>query len=437
MPSTNINIDFSIYQKRRKSLIDMIDDGIVILPTAPIYYRNRDVEFAFRPDSDFYYLTHFPEPEAIIVLIKKTNEFILFCRENDPTKELWNGTRAGLKNACKIYGADKAHSFNEIHKILPKLMQNQSKVYCNLGRYPVFDKQLIDYLNDMRGQNSRDINIPTEFVDIGHILHELRLYKRADERKLMKKVAKVTSNAHIETMKACKPDMYEYELQAIMEYHFVKHGCRWPAYQSIVAGGKNACILHYTNNQDKLKGGDLVLIDAGAEYDCYAADITRTFPVSGKFTLAQKTVYNIVLDAQLAAIDAVKPGNHWNDPHIAATRVITQGLIDIGIIDSSLDEALDKQLYKDYFMHKTGHWLGMDVHDVGDYKVEEQWRLLEPGMMLTIEPGIYIRPNANIDRKWHNIGIRIEDDVMVTKSGHEVITNVPKTVKEIEDLMSS
>lgn len=432
-------MDKALYARRRRGVMELMEDGVAVIPTAPVALRNGDVHFPFRPGSDFYYLTHFPEPEAVAVLIpgRAHGEFILFCRERDPDKEKWDGRRAGLDGAVNLYGADDAFPIDDIDEILPGLLENRSKVFCNMGKYPEFDNRLIHWVNEVKEKIRAGISAPGEFVDLNHILHELRLVKRSEEIRLMKKAAKVSAAAHKRAMRACRPGLFEYQIEAELEYEFRLGGSHGPAYPSIVAGGANACILHYTENQDELKSGDLLLIDAGAEMDCYAADITRTFPVNGRYTAEQRAVYEVVLDAQLAAIEQVKPGNAWNDPHQAAVRVITEGLVRLGLLDGEVDTLIESEAYRRFYMHRTGHWLGMDVHDVGDYKVDEEWRHLEAGMVLTVEPGLYIDPAKDIDEKWHNIGIRIEDDVLVTKSGHEVLTSdVPKAPDEIEALMA-
>lgn len=432
----NTMLDLEILQRRRRGVMQLMGDGIAVMPTAPVVYRNRDITYKYRPDSDFYYLTHFPEPEGVAVLDAQNDKFILFCRENHPQKEQWDGSRYGLEGAVEFFGADEAYPFSEMDKRLPKLMQNQSKVFCNLGRYPVFDRQLIEYLREIRDQSRNGFTVPAEFVDIGPILHEMRLIKRVDEKRTLKKAGKITSQAHVEAIKACRPGLYEYELQALIEYQFAKNGCAAPSYPSIVAGGKNACILHYIENKALLKDGDLLLVDAGCEYDGYAADITRTYPVNGVFTPPQKDLYEIVLQSQFDALDQIKPGLPWNAFHDAAVKTIAQGLIDLKLLSGSLEEVLETASYKPFYMHRTGHWLGMDVHDVGDYKVEGVWRQLEAGMCLTIEPGIYIPTDPNIDSKWHGIGIRIEDDVIINKNGYDMITQVPKKVAEIEQMMA-
>ena len=435
MTASNI----SLFKKRRDELMQLMEDGIAIFPTAPEFIRNGDVHFIFRPDSDFYYLTHFPEPEAVAVLVpgQPNGKFILFCRQRDYDRETWNGVRRGLDGAVKIYGADDAFPIEDISDILPGMLENKNRIYCNMGRYRDFDNQLIEWLKASESVAKMHSDTGGKLVDIGHILHEMRLIKTKDEIKLMSHAAEISASAHCRAMQTCQPNMYEYQVESELEYIFRKEGARSTAYPSIIAGGGNACVLHYTDNNARLNDGELLLIDAGAEIDCYASDITRTFPINGHFTDDQLVLYKIVLSAQEAAIAQVHPGNTWNQPHEAAINIISQGLIDLGLLTGPLDQILEEQHYRKFYMHKTGHWLGMDVHDVGDYQIEGKWRPLEAGMTLTIEPGIYIPPDKTIEPRWHNIGIRIEDDILVTHNGHHILTNgVPKAPKEIEALMN-
>jgi len=429
------------HSNRRKRLMQMMGKGsIAILPTAPVTIRNRDVEHRYRPDSDFYYLTGFAEPEAVAVLIpkRKHGEYILFCRERDPAMETWVGPRAGLEGARKHFGADDAFPITDIAEILPGLLENRDKVFYTMGCNPTFDQQIIGWVNQIREKARSGVNTPNEFVALDHLLHDMRLFKSRHEITIMRKAAKIAANAHIRAMQACKPDMSENEIEAEILHYFRSNNCT-EAYPSIVGGGANGCILHYIDNCERLKDGDLLLIDAGAEKDYYASDITRTFPVNGKYSKEQKAIYNLVLQAQEAAIKQVKPGNHWNDPHNAAVKVLTRGLVKLGILKGDVRKLIKDGAYRQFYMHRTGHWIGMDVHDVGDYKVGEQWRVLEPGMTLTIEPGIYIPAGSKkVARKWWNIGIRIEDDVLVTNTGADVLTkDVPKKVSEIEAIMAT
>jgi Xaa-Pro aminopeptidase len=428
-------------QLRRKRLMDMIgSDSIAILPTSSVYIRNRDVEFPFRPDSDFFYLTAYPEPEAVAVLIpdRVEGEFILFCRESDMEMETWHGRRAGLKGALDIYGADDAFPIEDMDEILSGLIEGHERIFYNMGNDQNFDQRVLGWVKQIRGKSRTGVVAPDEFISLNHFLHDMRLYKSRHEIKLMRQAAKISSGAHKRVMKYCKPGMHEYQLEAELVHEFMRNGAHAAAYPSIVGSGANGCILHYTENRDEIGEGDLLLIDAGAEYQGYASDITRTFPASGKFSTAQRQAYDLVLTAQLAAIEKVKPGNHWNDPHDAAVRVLTEGMIELGILKGDLDELIKDHVYTKYFMHRTGHWIGMDVHDVGDYKLDGEWRMLEAGMVLTVEPGLYMPARTKgLPKKWWNIGIRIEDDVLVTKDGYEVLSKAaPKTVDEIEELMA-
>lgn len=429
------------YQRRRKQLMAMIGAGaIAILPTAPTRLRNRDVEFPFRPDSDFYYLSGYPEPGAVAVLIpdRQAGEFILFCRPRDRKMEIWDGRRAGLEGAVADYGADDAFPIGDMDDILPGLIENHARVFYNMGNAPEFDRRVLGWVNRLRGKAQNGVVAPAELIMLAPFLHDMRLYKSRHELKLMRRAAGISAGAHRRAMRACRPGMYEYQLEAELSHEFRRRGAAAPAYPSIVGSGENACILHYTDNRDRIKDGELVLIDAGAEYQGYASDITRTFPANGRFSPAQRQIYELVLAAQTAAIAAVKPGNHWNDPHDAAVRVLTEGLVALGILKGKPGAAIKNRAYDKYYMHRTGHWLGMDVHDVGDYKVDGAWRLLEAGMTLTVEPGLYFPAgDRGLAKKWWNIGVRIEDDVLVTQDGCEVLSgDAPKTVAGIEALMA-
>ena len=433
-----LNID--IYSKRRKDLMRSMESGVAVIPTSQVQSRNGDVEYQYRPDSDFYYLTGFSEPDAVAVLCpeRKAGEYILFCREKDPDKELWYGRRAGLTGAVEKYGADDAFPIEDLDDILPRLLEDQPKIYASLGRYSDFDSKVMQWMNEVKLRSRRGIHAPHEMVDLSYILHEQRLIKRKDELLIMQKAGKISAAGHVRAMQVCKPGMTEQQVQAEMEYIFRKNGSTYNAYPSIVAGGHNSCILHYIDNNSVLNDGDLLLIDAGAELDYYASDISRTFPVNGKFSAEQKALYEVVLAAQHAAFEMCKPGEHWNKPHEEAVKVITEGLIELGLLQGELTELIETHAYREFYMHRTGHWLGMDVHDVGDYQIEQQWRVLEPGMVFTVEPGIYIGKNPKVEKKWHDIGIRIEDDVVIRRSGHDVLTKgVPTAIDDIEHLMSS
>jgi Xaa-Pro aminopeptidase len=431
----------SEFTKRRQHLMEMMaKDSIAVIPSSAVKVRNKDVDYQFRQDSDFSYLSGFEEPDAVLVLVpgREHGASILFCRERNPEMEMWNGDILGPENALTTLKMDDAFPVGDIDDILPGLLEGRKKVFYSMGRDSRFDAQVMEWVNAIKSKVRSGAQPPGEFVSLDHYLHELRLYKSASEIKVMSKAAEISAQAHIRAMKYCRPGRFEYQLEAEIIHHFMQSGSRYPAYPSIVGGGKNACILHYVENKAELKEGDLVLIDAGCEIDNYASDITRTFPVNGKFSTEQKAVYDVVLNAQLAAIAEVKPGKHWNHPHEAALRVITEGLVELGLLKGDVDQLIADESYKVFFMHRTGHWLGMDVHDVGDYKVGDEWRVLEPGMVLTVEPGIYIsNDNKQVAKRWRGIGIRIEDDVVVTRQGCKVISaSVPKTTEEIEKLMS-
>ncbi|WP_349616441.1 Xaa-Pro aminopeptidase [Azotobacter salinestris] len=432
----------SEYARRRKALMAQMEpNSIAILPAAPVYIRNRDVEHVYRQDSDFQYLSGFPEPEAVIALIpgREHGEYVLFCRERDPERELWDGLRAGQEGAVRDYGADDAFPIADIDDILPGLIEGRSRVYYAIGSNESFDHRLMEWIKTIRSKARQGAQPPSEFVALDHLLHDMRLYKSAAEVAVMREAAAVSARAHVRAMQACRPGLHEYHLEAELEYEFRKSGARMPAYGSIVAGGRNACILHYRENDRPLRDGDLVLIDAGCELDCYASDITRTFPVNGAFSPEQKAIYELVLAANLEAFRHIAPGRRWNEAHEATVRVITAGLVELGLLAGDVDELIKQEAYKPFYMHRAGHWLGMDVHDVGDYKIDGQWRVLEPGMAMTVEPGIYIAAdNDKVDRRWRGIGVRIEDDVVVTEAGCESLTDgVPKGVAEIEALMAA
>ena len=432
----------SEFKKRRKALMQQIGEGnIALIASASSQTRNRDVEFPFRQDSDFYYLTGFNEADSLAVFIpgREQGEYILFCREFDEKKALWEGAHAGLEGATADYKADDSFPIDDMDEILPGMLENKHKVFYPMGRDSDLDHQLLEWISHIRKQSRNGVNAPGELVSLEHFLHEMRLFKSQSEIKLMRQAADVSCKAHRRAMQHCRSGMYEYQVEAEIIYEFMQGGLRYVAYPSIVATGSNACVLHYVENKDKLKKGDLLLIDAGAECDHYAADITRTFPVSGQFSEEQKQLYQLVLDAQLAAIEQVYPGNPWNKAHDVSVKILTEGLVVLGLLKGDVETLIADEKYKQFYMHRIGHWLGMDVHDVGDYKLEDEWRLLEPDMVLTIEPGLYIPKNCDtVEAKWRGIGIRIEDDVLVTKQGHEVLTKAaPKEINEIENLMQA
>lgn len=425
-------------ERRRRLMEQMAPDSIAILPSAPERTRNRDVLHPFRQDSDFQYLTGFGEPEAVLVLIpgRDHGESVLFCKERNPEKELWDGFLAGPEGAIERFGLDDAFPIADIDEILPGMIEGRSRLYYPLGKDHSFDTQVMEWVQTLRAKVRTGARPPGEFVALEHLLHDLRLYKSANEIKAMARAGEISAEAHCNAMKRARKGGYEYQLEAELIHTFMSHGARSTAYPSIVGSGANGCILHYIENSAPLKEGDLVLIDAGCESDGYAADITRTFPVNGRFTEAQRAVYDIVLEAQYAALARCEPGRHWNEPHEAALAVLTRGMVDLGLLEGPADARIEDEAYKRFFMHRTGHWLGMDVHDVGDYRVDGHWRELEPGMCLTIEPGLYIPAADDIPVHLHDIGVRIEDDVLITKGGSENLTDgLPKSPDDIEAVM--
>jgi Xaa-Pro aminopeptidase len=437
-----IRIPKSEYARRRKALMAQMEpNSIAIIPAAAVAIRNRDVEHVYRQDSDFQYVSGFPEPEAVAVLIpgREYGEYVLFCRERNPERELWDGLRAGQEGAIRDYGANDAFPISDIDDILPGLIEGRDRVYSAMGSNSEFDRHLMEWINAIRSKAHLGAQPPNEFVALDHLLHDMRLYKSSAEIKVMREAAQISARAHVRAMQASRPGLHEFSLEAELDYEFRKGGARMPAYGSIVASGRNGCILHYQENDAVLKDGDLVLIDAGCEIDCYASDITRTFPVNGRFTPEQKAIYELVLKAQQAAFAAIGPGKHWNQAHEATVQVITAGLVELGLLHGDVEQLIRDEAHKAFYMHRAGHWLGMDVHDVGDYKVGGEWRVLEVGMTLTVEPGIYISPDDhNVAKKWRGIGVRIEDDVVVTRQGCEILSSgVPKTVAEIEALMAA
>ena len=428
-------------RRRRELMALMEENSIAILPGALGKLRNGDVEFRFRQDSDFHYLTGFDESNAVFVLMpgREHGESLLFCRERDDEHERWHGDITGPERAMQLFGIDDAFPISDIDDILPGLIEGRSKLYYAMGKDPDFDTRVIDWAKKITHSGHLGAEPPGEFVQLQQYLHELRLFKSAAEIELMKLAANATVKGHCRIMQRTRPGMMEYELEAELNHEFAINGARWSAYPAIVGGGENACVLHYVANDDQLRDGDLVLVDAGGGFQNYACDLTRTFPVNGKFTEPQAAIYNIVLAAQEAAIDMVQPGNTWNQPHDAALRVLTEGLVSLGILTGDLESLLSEEAYLPYCMHKTGHWLGLDVHDVGDYQVNGQWRVFEEGMVTTIEPGIYFQGNMKgVPAAYLGIGVRIEDDVLVTKTGNEILTTgVPRSILEIENLMQA
>jgi len=432
----------SEFSKRRQRLLkQMGPSSMAILPTATEKVRNRDVHYPFRPDSDFYYLTGFSEPESVMVLLreKSKSRFILFCRQRDRALEIWHGHRYGSEGAIEHFAANEAYDIEILHDKLGEWMGGIERIFYTLGHDHEFDQLLTQQVETLRNQSRSGASEPLQFISLAHIVHQMRLVKSNAEIKLMQRAANIASEAHIRAMQQCKPGMNEYEINAELTHCFMKHGSHSAAYPAIVAGGKNACILHYTENNAALNDGDLLLIDAGAEYDNYASDITRTFPVNGRFSAEQRALYDLVLDAQLAAIKKIQPGVRYNVHHDTAVRVLTKGLVKLGLLKGDYKQLIKDNAYKDFYMHRTGHWLGMDVHDVGPYKQGQQWLKLRPGMVLTVEPGLYIPPDCKkVAKRWRGIGIRIEDDVVVTRTGNKVLSAAaPKHADNIEAIMQA
>lgn len=419
---------------RRQRLLAQVGDGIALIPTAPEQVRNRDTHHPYRFDSYFWYLTGFPEPEAVLVLAGGRS--ILFCREKDEEREIWDGFRYGPEAARLAFGFDEAWPITSLEEKLPQLMADRPALWHALGHDPDWDARIGQALNAVRSQARAGKRPPTAIHDLRQVLDAMRLTKDEAELEIMQRAADIASAGHARAMAACRPGLAEYELEAELTYEFRRRGASAHAYNPIVAGGAHACILHYVENDKLLADGSLVLIDAGCELEGYAADITRTFPVNGRFSAAQKDCYEIVLAAQAAAIAATRPGAGFMAPHDAAVRVLVQGMVDLQLLTGSVDGIIESGAYKRFYMHRTGHWLGLDVHDAGEYKSGEDWMPLAPGMVLTVEPGLYIRPGAEVPEHLHGIGIRIEDDVIVTPEGCRVYTSAPKTVAEIEEVMA-
>jgi Xaa-Pro aminopeptidase len=416
------------------------EDSIIILQAAPASLRNNDVYYPYRQDSDFLYLTGFQEHDAMLVLIpeEKDGKCMLFCRERNPEREMWDGRMVGLKSAVMDYGMDEAFDINQAESHLQDLLRDKERIYHDLGRDPMFDQRLIGWLNDFRGKARKTFHAPEEIHALDHMLHDMRVYKSREELSVMRRSAKVAIEAHEIAMQMCEPGLNEADIHASLIQTLIRHQCE-PSYLPIVGGGANACVLHYIANKDVLHDGDLLLIDAGAEYDGYASDITRTFPVNGKFSSEQRELYDVVLAAQSAAIEKARAGAQWQDVHDVAIRVASEGMIELGILGNSLEEELETEGYKQFYVHNTGHWLGLDVHDVGEYTIDGHSRELEPGMVLTIEPGIYIHPEeSSVEECWRGVGIRIEDNIAITNDDARILTDgLARTADEIEALMAS
>lgn len=429
------------FAKRRHDLMELAGEGSVIIARAATQkLRNNDAHYPYRQDSDFLYLSGFSEPGAMMVLLPDESDghSILFCRERDRLREMWDGLMVGTEGAVEQYGFDEAFPIGEMEKRLPRLLHGRERVYYDLGKDPDFDQLLIGWMNEFRAKTRKKFHAPDEIISLDHSLHEMRLFKSRTEISAMRKSARIAAAAHQRAMQVCKPGMNEAEIHAELLHTFTRNQCE-ASYVPIVGGGANACVLHYISNRDTLNDGDLLLIDAGAEYHGYASDITRTFPVNGKFSGAQKDLYELVLTANLKAIDQVREGTPWDHVHETAVRIATEGMIDLGILKGSLEEAIEEEHFKDYYVHNTGHWLGLDVHDVGEYEIDGHSRVLEPGMVLTVEPGIYIPETATaVDERWRGLGIRVEDDVVVTKDAADVLSSdICKTMEDIEALMSA
>jgi Xaa-Pro aminopeptidase len=416
------------------------EDSIIILQAAPPSLRNNDVYYPYRQDSDFLYLTGFREPDALLLMIpeKKGGKCILFCRDRDPEREMWDGRMVGLEAAVSEYGMDEAYDIKQLEGRLRDYLHDRERIYHDLGRDPLFDQRLIGWLNEFRGETRKTFHAPEEIHALDHMLHDMRVYKSREELSAMRRSARVAIEAHELAMQICEPGMNEADIHASLMHTFTRHQCE-PSYLPIVGGGANACVLHYIANNDVLHDGDLLLIDAGAEYDGYASDITRTFPVNGKFSPEQRQLYDIVLAAQAAAFEKARAGNQWEDVHNAAIRVAAEGMIDLGVLEHGLEEELESERYKHFYVHKTGHWLGLDVHDVGEYTIDGHSRQLEPGMVLTVEPGIYIHPEeSSVAECWRGVGIRIEDNVVISNDEPLILTDsLARTADEIEQLMAS
>jgi Xaa-Pro aminopeptidase len=427
----------SQYVRRRQQLARAMREGIAVIPTAPERLRNRDTHFPYRFDSHFWYLTGFPEPDAVLVLLAgETPRALLFCRSRNEEREIWDGFRHGPEAARERFAFDEAHPIDTLDEKLAVLLENQPALYYPVGADPEWDARAMRWLNAVRAKGRAGIGAPERVQDVRALIGEMRLVKGPEELDVMRRAARIAAAAHRRAMQATRPGRWEYEIEAELLYEFRRAGAQFPAYPPIVAGGANACVLHYVANADRLGEGELLLIDAGCELDGYASDITRTFPVNGRFSGAQRDVYALVLAAQASAMARVRAGNAWNEPHDAAVKVLAQGMLDLGLLRGSLEEVLEKETYRRFYMHRTGHWLGLDVHDTGEYKRAGDWRKLEPGMTLTVEPGMYIRAADGVPPALAGIGIRIEDDVAVGENGCEVLTaEVPKGPDEIEALM--
>ncbi len=430
-----MNANLSTYAARRQAFLKQMGDGVALFPAAPTSIRSQDVEYRYRQDNDLYYLTGFPEPESLCLLSPNHDkeQFILFVRPRDKEKETWTGKRFGVEGAQEHFGVDAAYTIDQLDKVLPEHLLAAEKIYYGLGRDERLNAKILDFVNQGRLQRPRIGRGPVSLVDPSDLLHEMRLFKTPEEIDLMRCAVKASAAAHHAALHETRPGMYEYEIEALLEYHFRRNGADGPAYPSIVASGANATILHYISNDQQMRDEDLLLIDAGSEYACYCSDVTRTFPVGRAFSAQQKEIYSLVLTAQKHAIAMIRPGVGFDDVHQCATEILIDGLRDLGLLSGSTEDILEKGDYRQFYMHRTSHWLGMDVHDVGKYRVGEEQRTLNPGMVLTVEPGLYIAADADVPAPYQGIGVRIEDDVLVTAGGHDVLTRaIPKELDDIE-----
>ncbi len=430
-----MNANFSTYAARRQAFLKQMGDGVALFPAAPTSIRSQDVEYRYRQDNDLYYLTGFPEPESLCLLSPNHDkeQFILFVRPRDKEKETWTGKRFGVEGAQEHFGVDAAYTIDQLDKVLPEHLLTAEKIYYGLGRDERLNAKILDFVNQGRLQRPRIGRGPVSLIDPSDLLHEMRLFKTPEEIDLMRCAVKASAAAHYAALHETRPGMYEYEIEALLEYHFRRNGADGPAYPSIVASGANATILHYISNDQQMQDDDLLLIDAGSEYACYCSDVTRTFPIGRAFSAQQKEIYSLVLTAQKHAIAMIRPGVGFDDVHQRATEILIDGLRDLGLLSGSTEDILEKGDYRQFYMHRTSHWLGMDVHDVGKYRVGEESRTLNPGMVLTVEPGLYIAADADVQAAYQGIGVRIEDDVLVTADGHDVLTSaIPKELDDIE-----
>jgi Xaa-Pro aminopeptidase len=432
-------MNISPYAARRERLATRMQRGVAIIPTAPERTRNRDAQYPYRYDSYFYYLTGFREPEAVLVVIAgEKPRSILFCSEKNEEREIWEGFRYGPDAAREAFGFDDAHPSDKLDELMPDFLADEPVVYCHLGADASWDARVIGWMNDVRNRSRAGVTPPRSISDVHVLLDEMRLVKDSAEIAVMRRAADISTAAHRRAMRAARPGVHEYAIEAELMHEFRRNGAQAPAYTPIVASGEHACVLHYIENDGVLGDGELLLIDAGCELDGYASDITRTFPVNGRFSGPQKDIYELVLAAQSAAIMEIRPGKRWNEPHDAAVKILAQGFVDLGLLDETVDQALETESYRKFYMHRTGHWLGLDVHDAGAYKSAGDWRDFVPGMVLTVEPGCYIRPGSDVPPQYVGIGVRIEDDALVTLAGCEIITSAaPKSVSDIEALMSA